>query len=103
MGNATHKTQAEAQAHNHPTAQTFVKIGLILFVITAIEFGIVYIQGIRGIVVTVLAVLSVLKFILVGGYFMHLKFDHKFLTWAFAVGVVLATLITIAQKFVNLA
>lgn len=103
MGNANQKSAAQPQAHNHPTPQTFVKIGAVLFVITAIEFGIVYLGLPRTLVVTVLTVLSVLKFILVGGYFMHLKFDNKFLGWTFAVGVVLATLITIAQKFVNLA
>lgn len=100
MGNAQQKVQP--QAHAHPTAQTFVKVGAILFALTAIEFGIVYLKGMQGFVITVLAVMSVLKFVLVGGYFMHLKFDGKFLAWIFAFGVLLATLITVAQKFVNL-
>ena len=98
MGNNQH-----AQAHDHPTPSTFVKIGAILFAITAVEFGIVYLEGMKGIIWAVLGILSVVKFILVVGYFMHLKFEHRFLSWVFAVGAVLAALILVALKFVNLA
>lgn len=95
--------KAKVATHAHPTAKTFYTIGAILFVITAVEFGIVYIEGIRSTVVAILFVLSAVKFWLVASYFMHLKWDGKLLAWVFAVGIVLATLITFAQKFVNLA
>lgn len=95
--------KADPKAHAHPTAATFWKTFVMLFVVTAIEFGIVYIEGIRPVVLTVLVALSVLKFWYVASIFMHLKFDHKILGWVFAVGVVLAGLITLALKFINLA
>lgn len=94
--------QAKAAAHSHPTVKTFLSVGAILFVITAIEFGIVYIEGIRTTIIAILFLLSAVKFWLVASYFMHLKWEGRILAWVFAVGIVLATLITFAQKFVNL-
>jgi hypothetical protein len=61
------------------------------------------VQGMGTTMVIVLAVLSLVKFWLVAAYFMHLRFDPRLLAAVFAVGVVLASLITIALKFVNLA
>lgn len=97
------KAQAQVKAHAHPTTKTFVQIGVILAIITAIEFGIIYLKGFSTLVIIALAALSVVKFALVALYFMHLRFDARILTGIFAVGVVLATLITIAVKFINLA
>ena len=103
-GPQTHaQTQAKVVTHSHPTAKTFWGIGAVLFAMTAAEFGIVYLEGMRPMVVTGLFVLMTVKFFLVASYFMHLKWDGKLLAWTFAVGLVLATLITLAQKFVNLA
>lgn len=96
-------TQAKVVERSNPTAKTFVGIGLVLFVLTAAEFGIVYLEGFQPLVLAGLALFSVLKFILVVGYFMHLRWDSKLLTWVFAVGMVLAVIIAIAQKYVNLA
>lgn len=96
--------QAQAAAHAHPTTKTFLVIGAILAVITAVEFGILYVTSLgRTLMITILVLLSVVKFGLVAAYFMHLKFDARILTVVFTVGVVLATLITIAVKFINLA
>lgn len=97
------QTQAKVVTHSHPTAKTFVTIGLVLFVITAIEFGIISVTGMRTVIVAVLFALSALKFFLVASYFMHLKWDGKLLGWTFTVGVLLAVLIAIAQRFVNMA
>ncbi|HYG60611.1 MAG TPA: cytochrome C oxidase subunit IV family protein [Symbiobacteriaceae bacterium] len=97
------QTKVVTKTHSHPTAKTFVGIGAVLFVLTGLEFGIIYLQGLGSIVLIGLFLLMALKFFLVASYFMHLKWDGKLLGWTFAVGVVLATLITLAQKFVNLA
>lgn len=96
--------QPQVQGHAHPTTRTFVVVGLVLAVITAVEFGILYVTDLgRTLMLVALAVLSVIKFGLVGAYFMHLRFEPKLLAGVFAVGVVLATLITIAVRFINLA
>lgn len=95
--------KAHAKAHAHPTAKTFVIIGLVLAVITAVEYVTYFIHGWGTLMIIALAVLSVVKFWLVAAYFMHLKFEGKLLAAVFAVGVVLATLMTVALKYVNLA
>ncbi|MFB5084874.1 cytochrome C oxidase subunit IV family protein [Symbiobacterium thermophilum] len=87
----------------HPTPATFVRVGVILAFITAAEFLILYVRGMSALVVTILAALSAAKFFLVAAYFMHLRFDPRLLTAIFAVGVTLATLITIAVRFISLA
>jgi len=76
-------------------------VGVVLAAITATEFLILYVRGMSALVVTILAALSVAKFALVAGYFMHLRFDPRLLTGVFAVGVTLATLITVAVKLIN--
>jgi len=101
MGEQKQKA-AKAQAHDHPTPALFVKVGAILFVLTAIEFAIVYLTGYQAFVYTILGVASVAKFVLVCGWFMHLKYENPFLTYSFAVGAVLATLITISLKYLML-
>lgn len=84
-----------------PTSQ-YLKIAGILAVITAIEFGIVYVPGaLRAVVVPVLFVLSALKFGMVAAYFMHLKFDRRMLTWFFLIGILLAIAITVSLVAVH--
>ncbi len=95
--------QAQIKGHAHPTAKTFVSIGLVLAVITAAEFGTYYVAGWGTLMYITLAVLSVVKFWLVGSYFMHLRYEQRILAGIFAVGVVLATLMAVALKYVNLA
>lgn len=95
--------QAEVKGHAHPTAKTFINIGLVLAVLTAIEYATYFVHGWGTLMKITLAVLSVVKFWLVGAYFMHLRYEQRLLAAIFAVGVVLATLITIALKYVNLA
>lgn len=89
--------------HQHPTFGTFVKIGIVLFLITILEWAGLLINGIPFIVKAALIGLSVAKFILVGGYFMHLKWEKKLLAWAFGFGFVLALLMAVTQKYVNMA
>lgn len=96
--------QAQAKAHGqpHPTPRTFVVVGVVLAIITAAEFLILYVKGMSSIVMLILAALSVAKFFLVAAYFMHLRFDPRLLAGIFTVGVTLAALITVAVKYINL-
>ena len=61
--------------HEHPRPHTYMKIAVILTFITAVEVAIYYIPALRGILVPTLLLLSALKFAIVIGYYMHLKFD----------------------------
>jgi cytochrome c oxidase subunit IV len=78
---------------SHPSPKAYVVIALILAVITAIEVAVYYIPALLGVIVPILLVLSALKFTMVVGYFMHLKFDHKLYTGLFAGGLVIAATI----------
>src|SRR5690606_16978402 len=93
-------------AKNHNGAVgTYILIVLILGVITYAEFAIVeYPQAWLGQTMTlvVLAVLSVLKFLLVVMFFMHLKGDARMSSGFFASGMViaLATFIAMTAMFI---
>lgn len=78
-------TDHKAQPH-HPSWQEYVKIGVILFIITAVEVGIVYVEALEPVLLALLLILGVAKFVLVVAYFMHLKQDHKFFAWMFTIG-----------------
>lgn len=86
----------EPEHHGHPTEAQYIRIAIILSIITIVEVAIYYIEGLRGILVPTLVALSTLKFVLVVGFFMHLKFDDRRLTWIFAAGMATALAIYLA-------
>lgn len=71
--------------------QIYVKIAMLLSVITGIEIVIIFLPFATGLIVASLATLSVVKFLYVIFYFMHLKWDKAFCTVLFFIGLVLAT------------
>ena len=86
-------TVASHDDSHHPTSMQYILIALILVIITAIEVAVVY-QGIpRAAILLSLGVLAAAKFVVVVGYYMHLKFDHPLLTQMFVVGFVLAVVV----------
>ncbi len=79
--------------NNHGSVATYVIIALILGAITYIEFAIVeytFSWLSRGAVMFWLVLLSVIKFVLVVMFFMHLKEDDKLYTGFFGSGMLLA-------------
>ena len=80
----------------HPGEPTYIRIAIILAVITAVEVAVYYIDILSSLLVPILGVLSVTKFVMVVGYFMHLKFDDRRLTWIFVSGLVIAASAIIA-------
>ena len=92
---ATEETQAKqplaaAREHAHPGPGEYVKIALILGVITAAEVAIYYLKLATGVLTGLLLFFSFIKFILVALYFMHLKFDSRLFRRLFITGLVLA-------------
>lgn len=74
----------------HPTFMQYVVVAVFLFVITAIEFIIIFPEYRLGAAtVPVLILLSAVKFAIVIMFYMHLKFDHKLFTWIFLGGLAL--------------
>ena len=84
------ETSTEAVHTGHPSAGQYFMIAIILCVITAIEVGIFYLEGLGHWMIPILTILSIGKFALVAMYYMHLKFDNKLFTTLFVVGLVLA-------------
>jgi cytochrome c oxidase subunit IV len=86
----------QTQHHHHPTWQEYVKIGVILFIITAVEVAIVYVEALESVLLPMLLTLGALKFVLVIAFYMHLKQDHKFFSWLFMGGLAIAIGIILA-------
>lgn len=81
---------------HHPSWQEYVKIGVILTIVTAIEVAIVYVEALEPVILPLLLTLGAGKFILVVAYYMHLKPDHKFFTLLFCGGLFISTGIILA-------
>lgn len=76
--------------HDEGKFHLFVQIAMILAVITGVEIVLIYIPLAKWLIVTSLVVLSLVKFLMVIFWFMHLKFDKAFCTILFFIGMVLA-------------
>jgi cytochrome c oxidase subunit 4 len=63
-------------AGHHPTPAEYVRIALILAVLTALEVSTYYFDFGRA-AIPLLIVLMVIKFIMVASFFMHLRYDTK--------------------------
>lgn len=84
---------APVEEHAHPTGSKYVLIAVVLTILTAIEVAIFYVipESQRALLMIVLGALAIGKFVLVVGWYMHLKFDAKLLTWLFVAGLAVAT------------
>src|SRR5687768_12645073 len=88
-------TSTGAVAHDHhghevSKFQIYVQIAMLLAVITGIEIIGVYLPFATWIIVTSLVVLSIVKFMFVIFFFMHLRWDKPFCTILFFIGLFLA-------------
>jgi cytochrome c oxidase subunit 4 len=101
-----HATSATHGAHAHPTAGLYAKVGLVLFVLTALEVGLYEItygghagpsaRAIMPFFVPLLLLLSAAKFALVAMFYMHLKQDSKLFSGVFVFPLIIATFIVLA-------
>ena len=87
----------DAHAEHHPTPADYVRIAIILAVITLVEVFIYYLPFMRPILVPILLVLSIVKFLAVIGYFMHLKNDKRLFRLMFAAGLILSLAVFLAM------
>ncbi len=74
----------------HPTERVYIKVALWLALVTGIEIYLSYAGLDDWLTVVLLVALSLVKFVAVVGYFMHLKFDNPMLRKPFIVGLLLA-------------
>lgn len=83
-------SDAAGHAEKQGSVALYIWIGAILAVLTFVEVAVYLIDAFEAVEVPILIVLSTAKLFLVVMYFMHLKMDHRALTWLFLSGVVLA-------------
>src|SRR5688500_6937579 len=83
-GHAEPLHEEEAHASN----QTYIKVAIILAIITLVEVIIYYLPSVRPVLIPELIVLSLAKFVMVVGFFMHLRYDNRMYRFMFAAGLI---------------
>lgn len=71
----------------HPSAKEYVRIGVVLAVLTGIEVWLSYSGLPGGLMITLLFSAAILKFALVVLWFMHLRFDDRRYARFFVMGL----------------
>ena len=99
-------TQVEAHEHAHPTPGTYAKIGLVLFILTALEVGLYEItfgesagsfgHAIQPFFIPLLLFLSAIKFALVAMYYMHMNNEIKLFSGVFVFPLIIASVVILA-------
>lgn len=89
MSHAT--TWKEAALQENARYHTFFNLAMFLAVLTGIEIVIIFLPWSSWLIMSVLVVLSVVKFFAVILWFMHLIYDKILCFWLFMAGMVLAT------------
>ncbi len=86
------KTEPEegGTTHGHPSELEYIKVALVLALITGAEVAVYYVKSLEGLLVPILAVFSTIKFGLVVLWFMHLRFDSRLFRRLFVTGILLA-------------
>lgn len=84
--------------HTHPSPAFYVKIGVILCVLTGIEYLLYKMEdawGVlpQGMAAIAIVIVSAAKFLIVVAYYMHLKYDSKIFTGVFVFPAMLGTLV----------
>lgn len=80
-------------AEGHVGPDVYIRVGLILSVVTAIEVAIYYVDLVEGLFIGVLLALSLAKFVLVVLWFMHLRFDSRIFSTLFTGGLALVMML----------
>ena len=86
---AAQATDAEHDEHHGPTTKQYVQIFAVLFVLTGLEVAASFVDVGRAFL-PLLIVLMAMKFVLVVGWFMHLRFDTKLYSRLMYTGLALA-------------
>jgi cytochrome c oxidase subunit 4 len=78
---------------HHPTPAQYWKIAVVLAVLTAIEVAIYYIHKafpLGSLNAVLLVILAALKFVIVVGFYMHLRYEKPTASRFFTAGFILA-------------
>jgi cytochrome c oxidase subunit 4 len=83
-------TAAHDEGHEESKFPLYVEVAMLLAVITGVEIISIYLPFTKWMIVAALVTLSVVKFMFVIFYFMHLRWDKPFCTILFFIGLGLA-------------
>ncbi len=97
----SHDAKHGAVEHHHPTGNQYLKIAIILTVITAVEVWAYYIPALVAspLFNPALLIMSAVKFAIVVMFYMHLKFDHKLFRVVFTGSLIVAMATITALMF----
>ena len=98
---ATDLEHGADEAHDHPSDWEYIKIAIILGILTAIEVAMFFLEDTlnRPILFIGLSVLMIIKFFLVVAWFMHLRFDNALFWKVFTFGLTLAVAVYFIMFF----
>ncbi len=101
MAHDTHHAASQAGAHAHPTGNTYLKVFVILTLITIVEVWAYYIPALveSPLFNPSLIAMSAAKFAIVVLFYMHLKFDHKLFKVLFSGPLIIAGATIVALLF----
>lgn len=83
-----------SEHHAHPTPAQYWKLAVVLAVLTAVEVAMFYVDReleLGALNALILITLALLKFVIVVGWYMHLRFEKPMLNRFFTAGFILAT------------
>jgi cytochrome c oxidase subunit 4 len=79
--------EAHTPHREHPSAKEYIRIGVILATLTALEVASYYLDVSTSILIPTLFVLAFVKFVMVVLWFMHLRFDDRRYARFFVMGL----------------
>ena len=84
-----------AEDHSgHPDVKQYVLIAVVLVIVTALEIATSYIDtGHTNWIIIALGAMAIVKFVLVTGWYMHMKSDHPLFRRFFIVGIIGASVV----------
>ena len=85
--------------HPHPTAGVYIRVAVILTLLTVLEVGVFYVPAFHPVLAPVLLSLSAIKFAIVVMFYMHLKMDSRFFTFLFGGPLLLAGAVMLGLMF----
>jgi len=93
-GETMPESHVEAHGHQHPSDALYIKVAIFLGALTALEVGTYFLEDASTTMLVVLLFpMMIVKFVVVAGWFMHLKYDNPMFRRIFVFGLVLAVLV----------
>jgi cytochrome c oxidase subunit IV len=91
---------AGEHASGHPGPALYALVAIALVILTFMELAVYYVSFLQPLLVPILILLALAKFLLVGGFYMHLYYDQKIFSIFFVFPLILACFIGAALMMI---